>query len=83
MVMIVVCLCMTAVAITAIGGASMFFALFFGGAAMACFGYAQRLIAQPPIAQPQVGFEYQYIKPASFVSEIPVEILNGILEEFC
>ena len=27
----------------------------------------------------EVGIEYQYIKPASFVSESPVEILNGIL----
>ena len=61
--MIVSCLCTTAVAITAIGGASMVFGLFFGGGlAMASVFYAQ----QQQIAQ--VGIEYQYNKPASFVS---------------
>jgi len=55
-VMIVACLCTTAVAITAIGGASMvvgLFGLFFcGGLAMA-FARQQPQDAQPRFAQPQ------------------------------
>ena len=53
--MIVVCLCTTAVAITAIGGASMvfgIFGLFFCGGLAIAFARMQQ-IAQPQDAQPQ------------------------------
>ena len=53
--MIMVCLSSTAVAVTALGAASMFFWMFLGGAAVACVGYAKTRITQPQIAQPQIA----------------------------